>query len=344
MVGAQLPQVPQMIPSPAALLQKHATSTPHSPLTSDTSPRQSSFAFALAPLAGHIRLAHFVADRNGLASTASTLVGKASVSLVLGLDLHPPGHNPHPAMEHFSYRDGSFLLKPLLRLSLPPVPHYPYKYAPDHHDAHHDTHPHTHMMQSYNSLESLKDVPSPRTSPRETYRQRPASFSHGTGHNPGAHMMAVPPHVTMPMMYGATHGPYAALAGNGVPMMAGPQVAQQPVYGNLGYPQVYGVVSPYMQMMPHAPAYEYSAKERMSPAPRHQPDPNHALVNKRCIIKRRTRTGCLTCRKRRIKCDERKPHCFNCERSKKLCLGYELLPSARKEPEKDGRLLIDKLL
>lgn len=52
-------------------------------------------------------------------------------------------------------------------------------------------------------------------------------------------------------------------------------------------------------------------------------DPNHALINKRCIIKRRTRTGCLTCRKRRIKCDERKPHCFNCERSKKLCLGYE---------------------
>lgn len=57
---------------------------------------------------------------------------------------------------------------------------------------------------------------------------------------------------------------------------------------------------------------------------------NYALINKRRIIKRRTRTGCLTCRKRRIKCDERKPHCFNCERLKKLCLGYEALPSNTK--------------
>lgn len=50
-----------------------------------------------------------------------------------------------------------------------------------------------------------------------------------------------------------------------------------------------------------------------------------ARQNKRRTIKRRTRTGCLTCRKRRIKCDERKPHCFNCERSRKVCLGYERL-------------------
>ncbi|KAI5948671.1 hypothetical protein KGF57_005282 [Candida theae] len=54
-------------------------------------------------------------------------------------------------------------------------------------------------------------------------------------------------------------------------------------------------------------------------------DENQALMNKRKIIKRRTRTGCLTCRKRRIKCDERKPSCYNCERSKKVCLGYENL-------------------
>lgn len=40
-------------------------------------------------------------------------------------------------------------------------------------------------------------------------------------------------------------------------------------------------------------------------------------------VRRRTRTGCLTCRKRRIKCDERKPACFNCEKSRKQCAGYE---------------------
>ncbi|KAK9468305.1 hypothetical protein V1512DRAFT_259187 [Lipomyces arxii] len=40
-------------------------------------------------------------------------------------------------------------------------------------------------------------------------------------------------------------------------------------------------------------------------------------------IKRRTKTGCLTCRKRRIKCDERHPMCFNCSKSKRVCLGYD---------------------
>ncbi|KAL1957825.1 hypothetical protein VTO42DRAFT_5543 [Malbranchea cinnamomea] len=40
-------------------------------------------------------------------------------------------------------------------------------------------------------------------------------------------------------------------------------------------------------------------------------------------VKRRTKTGCLTCRKRRIKCDERHPICRNCEKSKRECLGYD---------------------
>jgi hypothetical protein len=40
-------------------------------------------------------------------------------------------------------------------------------------------------------------------------------------------------------------------------------------------------------------------------------------------IKRRTKTGCLTCRKRRIKCDEAHPTCNNCKKSKRECLGYD---------------------
>ncbi|KAH6606453.1 hypothetical protein Trco_005606 [Trichoderma cornu-damae] len=40
-------------------------------------------------------------------------------------------------------------------------------------------------------------------------------------------------------------------------------------------------------------------------------------------IKRRTKTGCLTCRKRRIKCDETHPTCNNCRKSKRECLGYD---------------------
>lgn len=38
--------------------------------------------------------------------------------------------------------------------------------------------------------------------------------------------------------------------------------------------------------------------------------------------RRRTRTGCLTCRTRRIKCDERKPTCERCETANVECTGY----------------------
>ncbi|KAF2196101.1 hypothetical protein GQ43DRAFT_384040 [Delitschia confertaspora ATCC 74209] len=47
-------------------------------------------------------------------------------------------------------------------------------------------------------------------------------------------------------------------------------------------------------------------------------------------IKRRTKTGCLTCRKRRIKCDEAHPVCRNCQKSKRECLGYD--PIFKQQP------------
>lgn len=34
---------------------------------------------------------------------------------------------------------------------------------------------------------------------------------------------------------------------------------------------------------------------------------------------RRVRTGCLTCRKRHLKCDEAVPDCQNCRKSKRIC-------------------------
>lgn len=38
---------------------------------------------------------------------------------------------------------------------------------------------------------------------------------------------------------------------------------------------------------------------------------------------KKTRTGCLTCKKRRIRCDEHKPQCWNCLKSKeRICQGY----------------------
>ncbi|KAL5594690.1 uncharacterized protein BROUX77_008037 [Berkeleyomyces rouxiae] len=43
---------------------------------------------------------------------------------------------------------------------------------------------------------------------------------------------------------------------------------------------------------------------------------------KKPVTRRRTKTGCMTCRKRRIKCDEGRPGCNNCQKSRKICEGY----------------------
>ncbi|ETN46750.1 uncharacterized protein HMPREF1541_00939 [Cyphellophora europaea CBS 101466] len=45
-------------------------------------------------------------------------------------------------------------------------------------------------------------------------------------------------------------------------------------------------------------------------------------TSSKSAAKRRTKTGCLTCRKRRIKCGEEKPFCKNCIKSKRECAGY----------------------
>lgn len=40
------------------------------------------------------------------------------------------------------------------------------------------------------------------------------------------------------------------------------------------------------------------------------------------LSRKRTKTGCLTCRRRRIKCGEERPICRNCVKSKRHCEGY----------------------
>ena len=47
---------------------------------------------------------------------------------------------------------------------------------------------------------------------------------------------------------------------------------------------------------------------------------NSAVASK--LSRKRTKTGCLTCRKRRIKCGEERPICNNCIKSKRPCEGY----------------------
>ncbi|KAK3389398.1 hypothetical protein B0H63DRAFT_98397 [Podospora didyma] len=49
---------------------------------------------------------------------------------------------------------------------------------------------------------------------------------------------------------------------------------------------------------------------------------NKDVLKSKGSVGKRSRTGCLTCRKRRIKCDEGKPTCKNCLKSKRECEGY----------------------
>lgn len=50
---------------------------------------------------------------------------------------------------------------------------------------------------------------------------------------------------------------------------------------------------------------------------------------------RKVRSGCATCKARRVKCDEGKPTCLRCRASGKECLGYGTIPKPRVfEPSK----------
>ncbi|EER39839.1 C6 finger domain-containing protein [Histoplasma capsulatum H143] len=87
--------------------------------------------------------------------------------------------------------------------------------------------------------------------------------------------------------------------------------------------------------MPPPNIPQYYALAGAIPGPDPYPitgEPNRGLSSGRHKkeVKRRTKTGCLTCRKRRIKCDERHPVCRNCEKSKRDCLGYD--PVFRPQP------------
>jgi hypothetical protein len=54
--------------------------------------------------------------------------------------------------------------------------------------------------------------------------------------------------------------------------------------------------------------------------PRKHPLPTPESLAK--VAKGRSKTGCITCRKRKKKCDEAKPRCMNCEKNAVICEGY----------------------
>ncbi|KAK7700417.1 hypothetical protein SLS64_011025 [Diaporthe eres] len=58
------------------------------------------------------------------------------------------------------------------------------------------------------------------------------------------------------------------------------------------------------------------------PRGRPRKHPLTPVVSANKITKGRSKTGCLTCRKRKKKCDEAKPRCMNCEKNAVVCEGY----------------------
>ncbi|KAF5655602.1 zinc finger transcription factor ace1 [Fusarium sp. NRRL 25303] len=59
-----------------------------------------------------------------------------------------------------------------------------------------------------------------------------------------------------------------------------------------------------------------------APASSNPQDVREETDPKRNNVRKKTKTGCLTCRKRRIKCDEGRPTCNNCIKSERHCEGY----------------------
>ncbi|KAF4965747.1 hypothetical protein FSARC_6477 [Fusarium sarcochroum] len=75
--------------------------------------------------------------------------------------------------------------------------------------------------------------------------------------------------------------------------------------------------------MDRDPGSASSSANQKAPATLNQQDDGRDDADrKRNNIRKRTKTGCLTCRKRRIKCDEGRPICNNCIKSKRQCEGY----------------------
>ncbi|CAK7213991.1 hypothetical protein SBRCBS47491_001988 [Sporothrix bragantina] len=80
----------------------------------------------------------------------------------------------------------------------------------------------------------------------------------------------------------------------------------------------YGGNSPDDDERPAMYGSSYSPSTQKIGPPLQQTDPKRRKRN----FSNRTKTGCLTCRKRKKKCDETKPECSNCVRGGFICAGY----------------------
>ncbi|KAK9451925.1 uncharacterized protein V1518DRAFT_409926 [Limtongia smithiae] len=235
----------------------------------------------------------------------------------------PPQQRPLSAQQHPSYAQQS-------------LPSYysesaygaPSPLEPPQHGAHSIHYPIPHQLSSAQSAyppspRASMYAPAPYASSPYSSHYPPPPSGHGEPtHSPASHSQQLPPlHMHHMRQATAQAAPPSAHPGMAPQYYGGPS---QPVHAQ--QPHIYSVASiAQPSLMNHAG----SVATAMSEVSAHKPAKE---------IKRRTKTGCLTCRKRRIKCDERHPVCFNCSKSKRVCLGYDPSSKSQKSGKRDDGL------
>ncbi|KAF2651918.1 hypothetical protein K491DRAFT_74937 [Lophiostoma macrostomum CBS 122681] len=176
-----------------------------------------------------------------------------------------------------------------------------------------------------NSYPSPHSYPSPSMQPTYTYpppqgQPNPDAYRG----SPQGSNMSLPPLNLPPIRLQDGQAQQAPQPQPGQPPMGSPlpppQHGMPQYYAHAGHPPPGQPMNlgpgPHLQMRYQLPP---QAEQRILSGGRHKKE-----------IKRRTKTGCLTCRKRRIKCDEAHPVCRNCQKSKRDCLGYD--PIFKQQP------------
>lgn len=279
-------------------------------------------------------------DRHGTRLSDSNLETKDCGPDVEPEDRKVTYHQPYP-IDYFHYYPYQYYYGPVYDpnyMTQPPV----HQMSPNHTPTQlpHPSHalPHTRPGPIPIPAPPPPAAPAPTAAP--AHFSSPAIATSGTPGPPGPGPPPGHPH-THPHTHPHAH-PHAHPPG---PMQIPVTTLQDSIHPNIHPPHILpnGMVPTSLPIVPGLANGSLSGPLPPGAIPGPLPpmnwnmEENHALLNKRKIIKRRTRTGCLTCRKRRIKCDERKPHCFNCERSRKVCLGYENLKRRDDGDEKNEK-------